>query len=124
MNRKNNQRKNNLRSNRRSNRKGGYIFTAKKHPERGIMSLILGIISIVSVVIAVYLAYKNNGNALPQYGAAVFLVTIYSIVGMILGVLSRMEKDVYYLCPYLGMGLNVVALSMISMILYAGAYGI
>lgn len=116
MNRKKNPRGN--------NRKGGYIFTAKRHPERGIMSTILGIISIFSVIIAVYLAYRNKGNAQPQYGAVIFLVTIYSLVGMIIGVLSRMEKDIYHLFPYLGIGLNIAALTMISMILYAGAYGI
>ena len=102
----------NRKNNRRSNRKSGYIFTSKRHPERGIMSLILGIISIISVVVAIYLAYRNNGNAQPQYGAAIFLVTIYSVVGIILGVVSRMEKEVYYLFPYLGMLLNAVALSM------------
>lgn len=109
---------------RKNSRKGGYIFTAKKHPEKGIMSTILGVISIVSVAAAVYLSFTKKGSAVAQYGAAVLLVTVFSLVGIVLGILSGMEKDRYRLFPFLGIGLNFVALAMISIILYAGAYGI
>lgn len=105
-------------------RKGGYIFTAKKHPEKGIMSTILGVISIASVAAAVYLSFRNEGRAAPQYGAAVLLATIFSLTGMVLGVLSAAEKERYRLFPFLGIGLNLLALAMVSIILYAGAYGI
>lgn len=110
--------------NRRGGRKGAYIFTARKHPEKGIMSTILAVISIVSITAAIYLSYKNGGNAAPQYGAVVFLAMLYALAGMTLGVVSRVEKDNYYLFPHLGIGLNLSALLMVSMILYAGAYGI
>ncbi|TCL59005.1 hypothetical protein EDD76_105181 [Kineothrix alysoides] len=112
------------RRNYRTSRKGGYIFTTKKHPEKGIMSTALGIISIISIAAAVYLSYRNAGAAVTQYGAAVFLVTLFSLAGLVLGILSRMEKDRYYLFSYLGIGFNVVVLAMISIILYAGAYGV
>lgn len=102
------------------NRKSSYIFTAKKHPEKGIMSTILGVISMISIIAAVYLSYKNGGNAKPQYGAAVFLVMIFALIGITLGVLSRLEKDNYYLFPHLGIAFNFLALAMISFILYAG----
>lgn len=101
-------------------RKGGYIFTVRKHPEKGIMSTILGVLSILSVWAAVWLTYRNGGEALPQYGAAVFLVTLFSLAGLVLGIFSRVEKDNYYLFPHLGIGLNTLCLAMISFILYAG----
>ena len=105
---------------RKGKKRSGYIFTVRKHPEKGIMSTILGTLSILSVGAAVYLAYRNGGDALPQYGAAVFLVTLFSIAGLVLGILSRIEKDNYYLFPHLGIGLNVLCLARISFILYAG----
>ena len=43
-----------------------------------------------------------------------------AVGGMGLGVLSRMEKDNYYLFPHLGIILNLIALAMVSLILYAG----
>lgn len=106
--------------NNRGKRKGGYIFTVRKHPEKGIMSTILGIISILSIGAAIYLTYRNGGNARPQYGAALFLVTLFSLGGLALGALSRAEKDNYYFFPHLGIGLNALSLAMISFILYAG----
>lgn len=105
---------------RKGGKRSGYIFTARKHPEKGIMSTILGMISMVSIAAAVYLTYKNGGNAEPQYGAAVFLVTLFSLAGLVLGVRSRMEKDNYYLFPHLGIAFNFLSLAMVSMILYAG----
>ncbi len=98
----------------------GFIFTNKKHTEKGIMSTILGVLSILSVGAAIYLTYRNGGNAQPQYAAAVFLVTLFSLAGLVLGILSRVEKDNYYLFPHLGIGLNVFCLAAISYILYAG----
>lgn len=73
-----------------------------------------------SIAVAVYLTYKNGGNAEPQYGAAILLVTIFALLGLILGILSRMEKDNYHLFPHLGIGLNFLSLAMVSVILYAG----
>lgn len=104
----------------KGNKRSGYIFTARKHPEKGIMSAILGTISLLSIGAAIYLTYQNDGSAKPQYGAAIFLVLIFAVAGLALGMLSRMEKDNYYLFPHLGIGLNFLSLAMISMILYAG----
>ncbi len=109
-----------LKKSEKGRRKGGYIFTVRKHPEKGSMSTILGVLSILSVGAAIYLTYRNGGNAQPQYAAAVFLVTLFSLVGLVLGILSRVEKDNYYLFPHLGIGLNVFCLAAISYILYAG----
>lgn len=106
--------------NQRNNRKSSFIFTSRRHPEKGIMSAILGVISIISIIAAVYLSYKNGGNAKPQYGAAVFLVTLFALTGMVLGVMSRLEKENYHLFPHLGIGLNFLSLAMISFILYSG----
>ncbi|MDE7014319.1 MAG: hypothetical protein K2P19_06535 [Kineothrix sp.] len=106
--------------NHKGGRKGGYIFTVRKHPEKGIMSTILGVLSLISIGAAVYLTYSHGGSAKPQYGAAVFLVTLFSLAGLVLGILSRIEKDNYYLFPHLGIGLNVLSLGAVSFILYAG----
>ena len=106
--------------NHREGRKSGYIFTVKTHTKKGIMSVILGVISIFSIVAAIYLTYKNKGSAIPEYGAAVLLAMLFSLIGMVLGVVSRVEKDQYYFFPNLGIFLNFMGLAMVSMILYAG----
>ena len=102
----------------------GYKFTNKKHPEKGIMSTILGIISLVSVGVSVYQTYLAKGNASTNMGVVGLMVTIFAIAGVILGYISKNEYDKFLFFPYLGMILNIVALACVSVILYAGAYGI
>ena len=101
-----------------------YKFTNKKHPEKGIMSTILGIISLVSIWMAVYQTFLARGNAATNMGVVGLVITCFSIIGLILGYVSKKEQDKFLLFPYLGMILNIIALGCISVILYAGAYGL
>ena len=86
------------------------------------MATIRGIISIATLIYTVLMSYRQDGEVPRQYGAAAMLVMVFAFVGIILGVISRMERDKYYLFSYLGIALNVLVLAAISIILYAGAY--
>ncbi|MDE6846225.1 MAG: hypothetical protein K2J99_10740 [Lachnospiraceae bacterium] len=103
-------------------KKNSYMFTNKQHTQRGIMSTILGIISLATLAYAVIMSYLRAGDIPRQYGAAAMLVMIFAFAGIVLGVVSKMERDKFYLFTYLGIALNVLALAVISVILYAGAY--
>lgn len=101
-----------------------FIFTNKDYSPKSIMSTLLGIIDISSLVYVIYLTYRNGGVSLPRYGSTGLLITVFSFVGLILGILSKAEPDRFYLFSYLGILLNILALCGISFILFAGAYGI
>lgn len=101
-----------------------FIFTDKDYSPQSIISTILGLIDIATLIYVVYLTYKNGGIALPRYGSTGLLITIFSFVGLILGILAKSEPDRFYLFAYLGILLNILALCGISFILFAGAYGI
>ena len=103
-------------------KKSSYMFTNKEHTQKGIMSTILGVISLATLAYAVFRSYQNVGDVPRQYGAAAMLVMIYAFVGAALGVVSKTERDKFYLFTYVGIFLNVLALAMISVIPYAGAY--
>lgn len=103
-------------------KKNSYMFTSKRHTQKGIMSTILGVISLVTLAYTVVMSYFRAGNVPRQYGVAAMLVMVYAFVGIVLGVVSKTEKDKFYLFAYLGIALNVLALAAISVILYAGAY--
>ncbi len=105
-------------------KKSGYIFTNKKHPEKAVMSSVLGLLSLVAITLSIYYSFKSGGQADFKYGTVILLTLIFSIAGMILGVLSRFEKDKFYLFSYIGILLNFITLVAISFILYAGAYGL
>ena len=101
-----------------------YIFTNKTFSEKAIMSVVLGIIGIASIVVAIAFTYARGGLATLEYGGVVLLCLIYGFAGLILGILSKKEPDKYYFISYLGMVLNSITIIMVSLILYAGAYGL
>ena len=83
-----------------------YMFTDNRHPEKGIMSAVLGCISVTTYAIAVFFTYNNGGEALLQYAAAAFVAAIFSVVGLVLGIMSRFEKDIFKFFPNVGIILN------------------
>ena len=74
-------------------RKKGYMFTNKSHSDRGKASAALGIISFVSVCLAIYISYSEEGAMNPKLGAAVVFALLFSLIGEVLGIMSRVEKD-------------------------------
>ena len=47
----------------------GFIFTDKKHSNRAIMAAILGVISLGSLGIMLFLSYQNGGQVGAGFGA-------------------------------------------------------
>lgn len=101
-------------------RKKNYIFTNKKHSDKAIMSTILGVISLVSIGIVIYLSYRGGGVMHGGYGVTGLLATIYSLIGLILGIVTIRDKDIYRIFPVLGTVFNFAALAGISFLLYLG----
>ena len=97
-----------------------FIFTNKKHSERAIMGTILGVISLVSMGIVIFLSYQKNGETPVSYGLTGLLATIFSMIGLILGILTLQEKEYFRLFPWLSTILNVLVLSVMGFLLYAG----
>ncbi len=98
----------------------GYIFTDKKNPRWGIMSSILGLIACASVGTAVYLTFLNKGEALMQYGVVIILAMIYAMAGLVMGIRSLMEKDIFRFFPIVGILLNLLAITASGSIFYLG----
>lgn len=104
--------------------KKNYMFTNKSHPERGIMSTILGILSDVAIGLAVFSSFRMQGNANARLACTIMLAMIFGIAGLTLGILSRLEKDRFYLFPNLGILLNTIAVAATAFILYIGVFGL
>lgn len=85
------------------------------------MATILGIISIASLVIVVFLTYVSVGEAPVGYGVTGLLATVFSAIGLGLSIVTFQDKQYYRVFPILGIGLNLIALGGVSLILYVGA---
>ena len=100
----------------------GFIFTNKKHTEKGIMSTILGVLANITLGMAIYFSYMGGGVSSERYAAAAFLAVIFMIVGIGLGLWSSTETEKFRLFTVVGIFVNIVAFGMLSLILFAGAY--
>ena len=97
-----------------------YMFTDNRHPEKGVMSSILGCISVGANIAAVVFTYNDGGQAQLRYAAAVMVAACFSVAGIILGIMSRFERDIFKLFPNLGIILNSLSLAFIIFILSLG----
>lgn len=97
-----------------------YIYTNRRHSERAIMAVILGVISIVSIAIVVTLSYRSAGEVPAGYGAAGVLAAVYSVVGLVLGVVTVHDKAYFPLFPVLAIVLNLAALAMLVVLVNFG----
>ncbi len=104
-------------------RRKGYIFTKKKHSSKAVMATILGAISLVSLGAVVYLSYLRAGEIPSKYGVTGLLILLFSLTGLILGLVTVREKDMFRLFPWLGILLNGLALTGMAFVLYAGMLG-
>lgn len=102
-------------------KKSGYMFTNRKHPKRAVMATILGCISLLSLAAVIYLSYSTQGAGYGSTGMTGILITVFSLTGLVLGILTVMEKERYLFFPVMGILLNTASLAGISIILYAGA---
>lgn len=105
-------------------RRPGYMFTNKSHPRRGIIATVLGGIDMASLCLAVWLCFKNRGASNARLGTAALFALLFSIVGLVLGILSRLEKDRFYIFPTIGITLNFLVIAFVVFIIFAGVYRI
>lgn len=84
------------------------------------MSTVLGTISALSLMAVIYLTYKAEGMAPNGYGVTGLFVALFSLVGLILGIVTVVEKERYKVFPILGIVLNMVALVGIALVVQAG----
>jgi len=97
-----------------------YIYSNKKHTEKGIFATILAVISFIALISLMILSYVNKGDVKGSCGAVAFLCTLFSAAGIILGTMGKHEPEKFYLFAYMGIIWNVVDLFLVSAILYAG----
>ncbi|MCR5800417.1 MAG: DUF6142 family protein [Lachnospiraceae bacterium] len=101
-----------------------FLFTDKKHSPQAVMSTVLGVIADTAIAYAIYVSYKGGGVADQRLGATGVIILVMATVGIILGYASKDHPDYFHLFSHIGIVLNLMALLGVSMILYAGAYGI
>lgn len=97
-----------------------YLFRSRKQSTTAGISCSMGAISLISCLLMYYKAYQNGGKAQLSYAAVVFVCLVFSLIGMVLAILSRREPDRVYFFSYLGMILNGLVLVLCFVTMYLG----
>jgi len=97
-----------------------YLFTSKKTSYKGIASAISGGISLVSFLVCLSVVLKAGGNADARLGAVGFLSCLFSLAGVITGMVSLSEKETFRLFPWLGTVLSLITLILWGGVIYVG----
>lgn len=99
-----------------------FIFTSKKNPPQGIMSTILGVLSICMLVHLVLASFRAQGLISVREGAAMLLAFLFSIAGVVCGLVGKNTRNTFHLFCYIGIALNMIAFALCCVVLYIGMY--
>lgn len=91
---------------RKRKRKLRYKFSNKRHPIKGIVSLIIAVISFISIIIISYVSSLSYGNGDIILGAIGVVSMLFCIVGFILSINAMKQKEIYYVIPIIGLLMN------------------
>lgn len=92
-------------------------FSDKTHPTRGIVSVGLGILSLIVLVVLCFVSGSAKGNAGIGIGFAGIWALGMSVVGFVLALRCSREEDIYMVTPAVGAVMNGV-LTLIFMMLF------
>ncbi len=89
-------------------RKKGFRFSDKKHSVKGIISLSIGIISLILIGILFYISALAGGSGGMILGYMGVVILISSVIGFVLAYQGYKEKDVYYNLTIIGLIMNIL----------------
>ena len=82
----------------------------------------LGVISLVTVVLLLYLTFEHGGEATISFAFAGLLVSIFSVTGLVLSILCLMDHYQPHGIGWVGLAANGVAMLSMAGILYLGMF--
>lgn len=100
--------------------KGKSKFTVKETKLSTIFGASLGMISLITVVLLLYLTFARGGEATLSYGFAGVLASVFSVTGLVLSILCINDHYQPHQLGWLGLVTNGIAALAMAGILYAG----
>ncbi len=86
----------------------GYKFTDKKQSKMGMVSTFFGALSIGMLGYGINTSFEADGKAGAIVGVLALISFLCSIVGVVLGIKSFKDDDVFYLFSWIGTVVNII----------------
>ncbi len=100
------------------------IFTSNRHSKKGMMALILGLISLISFFFAAVITIGDKAGSATRMGGVGFVAMIISIASVVTGVVAVQERDVFPILPRAGVIICILSFRIWGGVIYFGAVGI
>ena len=97
-------------------------FSEKKHSVKGIISLIIGIISVILLLVLFYLSALEQGNGSEKIGIVGIIIFLISLIGSVIGYQDSREKDIKYYVPVLGLIINSLVFLFLFVLYIIGMF--
>lgn len=97
-----------------------YKFTNKKHSIGGVISTFMAIVAIVLVIVAIVTSFKAEGKGGEEVGIFAMMSMVFSVFGLVTGLLSYREFDRYYTFSLIGSLANGIVTVILIMLFLVG----
>ncbi|HOO26834.1 MAG TPA: DUF6142 family protein [Lachnospiraceae bacterium] len=101
-----------------------FMFTSRHQSEIGIMSFVLGAASFTGMAAAVSVSFAARGETAPGLGAVGFFAALANIIGIVAGILSLQERDIFLWLPRTALIMNILALALWIVLIILGVRGV
>ncbi len=105
-------------------KKRRYIFTSNSRSDKGIMASVCGLISMVSFILVMMIVLRAGGITGSRLGAVGFVSCLFSVAGIVLGIMSLVERDTFRFFPRLGFTVSLLSGICWGGVIYVGISGI
>lgn len=97
-------------------------FAVKETKLQTVFGAVLGIISLLTVLLVIYMTFLANGEATMSYAFAGFLACVFSVAGLVLSILCMNDQYQPHTLGWVGLITNGLALLVMAIILYLGMF--
>ena len=96
-------------------------YSDKKHPKHVIISVVLGVLSIIILLSLCIVSGHAKGRAGMEIGALGLATMVLSIIGFVLAVRCNKEEHIYHVTPAVGSVLNGIMILLFMVLFIKGA---
>lgn len=101
-------------------KKKSFMFTTKHQSFNGLLSLFVGVVSIIALIACIAIAFGNRGELLQRFGGVGLFAVLSNVVGVVAALISFNERDIFVWVPRSGLVVNMLMIVIWILLLLSG----
>ncbi|MFT3983421.1 MAG: DUF6142 family protein [Lachnospiraceae bacterium] len=105
-------------------KKKSFMFSSRHQSEIGILSLVLGVVSLGGMAGAILVSFLGRGETALRLGGVGLFAVLADVIGIVAGCMSLQERDIFVWLPRAALILNLLALALWIYLIMMGIRGV